>query len=233
MKKNGKIFAIAWAVVFVVCNAIIFLVPNKVMGITRFDKPVFWVSYALVALAMIGQLVVSLVFCKKDTAEKKFLGLSLLHESYLTVAVAAVIGVVFMTIPVIPAWVAAILCLVVLAFHIITAIKITAATEYVAEVGEKVKIQTQFIRTLSAEASTLAACAKSDDAGTAARQVYDAIRYSDPMSNDALADCEKEIRNKYNELLTAIKNDTDDCRAIADELLLLIQQRNAMCKTLK
>ncbi len=233
MKKEINFFAVVWALLVVVFNAVTFIVPNEVMDVTRFDKPLFWVSYAFVMLSFAGQLVVVVRFCKKDTAEKRFLGLSLLRASYVAVSVCVIVGTVFMTLPVLPVWIGAIVCILVLAYQILTAVKITGATDYVEQLGEKVKTQQQFIRTLTADASILSERAKTQETKMLANKVYEAIRYSDPMSNDALAECETEIQSKYNQLKALITDDADECKEAVDELLLLIKERNAKCKILK
>lgn len=233
MKKSFKFFAIVWALIVLLFNAITFIVPNNVLGVTRFDKPLFWISYALVMITFIGQLIVSLLYCRRDTAEKKFLGLTLLRESIVAVSISLVVGVIFMTLPILPTWIGSIVCLLILAYHILTAVKVTSAISYVEHVGEKVKTQTAFIRTLTTDASTLSAKAKTSDYKAIASKVYEAIRYSDPMSNDSLVMDEANIQSKYNVLKDSIINNNENVKEVADELLLLIKDRNAKCKLLK
>ena len=55
-----------------------------------------------------------------------------------------------------------------------------------------------------------------------------AIRFSDPMSNEALADLEKEISDKFTELKTAY-----DKAAIITVLDSLIVERNKITKSFK
>ena len=64
MKKNFKYFGITWIVGFILFNAITFLIPNEVFGVTRFDKGVFWIAYALITLSFIAQLMTAYKFIK-------------------------------------------------------------------------------------------------------------------------------------------------------------------------
>ena len=66
MKKNFKYFSITWIVGFVLFNAITFIIPNEVFGVTRFDKGVFWIAYALITLSFIAQLITAYKFVKDD-----------------------------------------------------------------------------------------------------------------------------------------------------------------------
>ena len=79
MKKNFKYFAIVWIVGVIIFNAITFLTPNEVFGITRFDKSVFWIAYALVTLSFIAELITAYVFIKDDSKEKIFLKIGRAH----------------------------------------------------------------------------------------------------------------------------------------------------------
>ena len=76
--------------------------------------------------------------------------------------------------------------------------------------------------------------AKIPELKTEAKKVYEAIRYSDPMSNPALSDLEAQIFNKFNEFSSTVKSENmETTKTVAGELLTLIQNRNKKCKLLK
>ena len=78
------------------------------------------------------------------------------------------------------------------------------------------------------------ASAKSETAREECRKVYEAIRYSDPMSNDALAGVEGQITIKFAELSEAVKtDDADKITEAANELVILIGDRNKKCMLVK
>lgn len=145
MKKAFKYFGIVWLIGIILFNAITFLIPNKVFGVTRFDKTTFWIAYALITVAFIAQLVTAYVFVKDDSAEKIFLRLPLLTTSYLTVIVSVVVGLIFMIFPVLPAWIGAIICLLIAGYFAIACVQAGAAAGIVEQVGQKVKEKTLFI----------------------------------------------------------------------------------------
>lgn len=107
MKKNFKYFGITWAVGFIIFNAITFLIPNEVLGVTRFDKGVFWIAYALITLSFVFQLVTAYKFVKDDDIEKTFLNIPLLKTAYAAIIVSIVIGLIFMIFPILPSWIGA------------------------------------------------------------------------------------------------------------------------------
>ena len=65
MKKTFKYFALIWFISLVIFNAVTFIVPAEIAGINRFEQPTFWVAYAFISVALIGQLVSALLVCSK------------------------------------------------------------------------------------------------------------------------------------------------------------------------
>ncbi len=234
MKKNFKYFGIVWLVCFALFNAVTFLIPAEIMGINRYEQPVFWVSYALIVVCFLGQLFIAWKFTDNETGEKVFLGIPLLTTGYAAVIVSLIVGAVFMVVPVIPAWIGAIVCLVVLVYFILAAVKAHAAAEAVEAVGEKVKAQTSFIRMAIVDAEMLVQRATTEEIKAEARKAYEALRYSDPMSVPALAGVEAELSKKLEDLKRAVADSNAEAvTAYAAELVLLAQERNAKCKMLK
>ena len=234
MKKNFKYFGIVWLVVFVLFNAITFLIPNEVFGITRFDKAGFWIAYALITVAFIAQLVTAYIFVKDDSAEKTFLHIPLIRTGYAAVIVSAIVGLIFMIFPVLPAWIGAIVCLLIAGYFAIACVNAGAAANAVEQVGQKVKEQTQFMKMAVAEAANIIARATTEEIKAETKKVYEALRYSDYMSNPALETLESAIDKQLKALKSAVADANDEeVKRITKELLLTIQERNVKCKLLK
>ena len=234
MKKNFKYFGITWIVGFVLFNAITFLIPNEIFGTTRFDKSVFWISYALITLSFIAQLITAYKFVTDDNAEQIFLNVPLLRIGYMAIVVSIIVGIVFMIFPVLPAWIGAIVCLLVAGYFVIACVKASAVANVVANIAVKVKTKTAFMRMAIIEAENILSRATTNEIKSEVKTVYEALKYSDPMSNPALDDIEQEINNSLNELKNAVtNNDSVKVAAITTQLLLLIKERNSQCKVLK
>jgi hypothetical protein len=128
-------------------------------------------------------------------------------------------------------WVGVIVCAIVLAANVLSVVKATAAIDEIERVDTKVKTQTFFIKSLTVDADTLMASAKSEAVKAECRKVYEAIRYSDPMSNDALASVESQITVKFAELSEAVKiDDAEKVAEIVNEVVVLVGDRNKKCK---
>ena len=139
-----------------------------------------------------------------------------------------------MAVPDLPNWLGAILGAVVLAFTAVAVIKASAAADIVESVDKKVAEKTAFLRVATADAEVILASAKSAEIKAECRKVYEALRYSDPMSNEALSVTEAKITVKLDELKSAVTaDDAEKTKTAAEELVLLIKERNAKCKALK
>lgn len=233
MRKYFKYYGICWAIVLMLFNVITFVAANETVGLSSVGSS-FWVGYAFITIAFIGNLICSFLFFKKENKGKVFLNVPIINLAYSALIVSLIVGAVAMAVPQIPYWIGVIVDVLVLAFYAIAIVKASAAADIVNDVEQKVKAQTFFIKSLTVDADSLMARAKSDEMKAETKKVYEAIRYSDPMSNDALASIENQIQNEFNAFADAVKNnDIDLAKTSASELVILINDRNKKCKLLK
>lgn len=231
MKKTLKYYSIIWGIVLILFNVISF-VPAENLGVERYTAS-FWIGYVFITLSFIGQYVCT-CFALKDELKKTFYRLSLVSTSYTGLILSFIFGGLCMLISVMPYWISVILCAVVLTFNVITVAMAATASEIESGIDEKIKTKTFFIKSLTVDAEDLIARAKSQDAKSACKKVYEAIRYSDPMSNDALSSVENEITYKMSKLQAAVmSDDSGSVASTADEILILLANRNSKCKLLK
>lgn len=227
MKKNFKLYLVAWAIVLALFNVISFVVPAE-------KTTSFWIGYIFISLTFIGQLACSYTVFKANNATKTFYNLSLVKIGYVGLIASFVVGGLCMLISPLPYWVGVVACAVVLTANILSILKATVAVAEVERIDSKIKAQTSFIKMLTIDADTIMAQAKSDAVKAECRKVYEAIRYSDSMSNDALASVEGQISAKFAELSDAVKaDDFTSVTEIANEVVILIGDRNKKCKEMK
>ena len=232
MNKKFKYYALIWAILLAVFNVICFITPDEAAGMSKFGGA-FWAGYIFITIAFIGQLVCAYIALKTDDKTKLFYNIPIIRVSYTGLILTIVFGALCMAIPNLPNWAGIIACLLVLAFTAITVIKAKAAADIVENIDAKVKAKTIFVKTLTVDAESLFACAMKPEAKAACKKVYEAVRYSDPMSNDALAGVESQITLKFNEFSNAVTGGADTVFTHADELVVLIGDRNKKCKALK
>ena len=232
MRKLLKSYAIIWAVLLALFNVIAFVSVGWA-GMEKYT-PSFWIGYIFITLAFAGQLICAYFALKDNDLKRTFYNISLLTTSYSGLILSFVFGGLCMLISPLPYWVGIILCAIVLAANVIAVVKASAAIDLVSEVDEKVKENTFFIKSLTVDAESLVSRAKSEGVKTACKKVYEAARYSDPMSSSALASVESEITINLSKLSDAVISDNFDVATeCASELVVLFNERNRKCKLLK
>lgn len=233
MKNVFKYYVVCWAVLAAVFNLIVFIVPNEMIGMNKFGGA-FWSGYVFIMLAFVGQLVCAYFAFKAENKQKFFYNLPLITISYAATIASVIVGTLCMVIPNLPNWVGIIICLVILAFSAVSVVKAKAAADVVSEIDKKIKVKTLFIKSLTVDAESLMARAKTDEINAELKKVYEAVRYSDPMSDEALSGIESQITLKFDLLSKAVAEENAEAvRSAAEELVILINDRNKKCKLLK
>lgn len=234
MKKHFKNYALLWAILFVTWCAVVFLVRPVIPGYTIIYDSRFWISFAFIVISFVTNLICAFTAFKSDNLEKIFMNLPLVTISRTALIITVIAGSAIMLIPDCPYWIAAAVCAVILLFNVVSILKASWAAETVIDTQEKVKTNTSFIRELTSDAQNLISKADNDKLKKVCKDVYEAVRYSDPMSNSNLSQIEDEISSKFNELSLAVeKNNTDKVKHLSDELVVLIKERNSKCKQYK
>ena len=234
MKKAFRFYLIAWAILFVIFNVVVIVLPKEttIAGVTYTKLGgLSWITLILFELCFVGHLICTWIALKQNKLSGTFYRLPLIRLSYACIIVTTVIGCVMMAVPNLPDWIPLIVALIIMALYAVAVLKAAAAAEIVEQIDEKVKVQTAFIKTLTVDAQTLLSRAKSEPVKTVCKKVFEAVRYSDPMSADALSDVESRIRTEFDCFTDAvISDDAEAATASADELLTLIKERNGRCK---
>ena len=232
MKKGFKYYAIAWAVLLALFNVIAFVSVGWI-GYEKYTAS-FWIGYVFITLSFVGQLGCAWFALKEENLQKLFYNVSLITTSYTGLILSFVFGGLCMLISPLPYWVGTILCAALLALNVVAVVKATATVDLVSAVDEKIKVQTFFIKSLTVDAECLMAKAKSAEVKAECKKVFEAIRYTDPMSHDALSSVEGQITIQFAKLSEAVENGSaESVAAVAEELLILLTERNKKCRLLK
>ena len=233
MKKKFGLYSIVWLLCLAVFNVIAFVTPNKIGELSKFSGS-FWIGYIFITVAFLGQLICAFIAFKAENLKKFFYRMPLISVSYGGVIAMLIFGSIFMAIPTLPEWIGIIVCVVVLAFNAISVIKATAAANIVNGIDEMVATQTLFIKSLTADAQSLMTSAKTDELRAEAKKVYEAVRYSDSMSTDALSRLDSQIKGQFAAFADALRSeDIELAKTNSAELIELIAKREQTCKLLK
>lgn len=230
MKKQFNNFAIIW-----LCGVVLFSTVVLLVNISAASLSVaFWVAYAFVLLAFAGQMLVAYKFFNEENKDKVFLNMPLMVLSRRCVIVSFVVGTALMVIPKVPYFVAPIVAVLILVLYTVAIVKAKMAGEAVEAVGQKVAVQTAFIKDMTVKAETVVSSAKTDATKEIATKVYEAFRYSNKSSHGGLDEVEAKISANYAVFADAITSGDDDlAKSVGEQLIKLIADRNAIAKANK
>ncbi len=233
MKKTFNFYAIIWAICLVLFNILSFITPNEIAGVSKFAGS-FWIGYGFITISFIGQLVCAYITFKADNLKKLFYNIPLINISYIGLVIMLIVGDMAMAVPKFPEWLGIIICFVVLAISIIAVLTAKVAIDAVTNIDEKVAKYIAFIKCLTLDAQSLMNRANAPMLKEKCKKVYDALRYSDPVSSEQLSDVENQIKNEFDLLTDAVlSDDLDKTEISVKEILTLISDRNNKAKLLK
>ena len=171
---------------------------------------------------------------KVETKEKMFLTVAQFRTAYIVTILSVILSGIYLFVASAPYFIVYIAAILVYALAVISIIKAKVAVSVVAGIDEKIKVQTFFIKSLTVDAEHLMNTSKTTELKALAKKVYEAVRYSDPMSNAVLVEVEEKIQNGFSDFENAVNGeDFELASSTADELLSLIDIRNKKCKLLK
>lgn len=232
MKKTFKSYLTIWAILLVLFNVIAFVSVGWV-GQEKYTAS-FWIGYIFITLSFVGQLVCAKIAFEAKNLSKLFYNLPLISLSWRGLIASFVVGGLCMILSPLPYWVGIIVCAAILAITAIAVVKANVAADTVSEIDTKIKTQTLFIKSLTVDAEGLLARANSDEIKAQCKRVYEAVRYSDPMSHEALGATESQITLKFAELTSAVQDaNPETVEKVAREVCILVDERNKKCKLLK
>ena len=222
MKKNKGMAYAVLAIAFVLFNIIVFSVPTA-------KTATFWIAYAFSVVAFASQIIIwKFAFKGADTLKSKFLGIPLISVGITYLIIQIIAFAIFMVLPLTASWISIVVCALILGISTICLIGTETGREEVGRVEEKVEKKVFYIKSLQVDVEMLASTETDSDTKTALTKLAEKIRFSDPMSNEVLADLEAEINAKVKELKTA-----ENKAEIITVIDSLITERNKKLKILK
>ena len=198
-KKSWIMTAIIYAIVFAVFNLLVFVIAKEKNG-------VFWMSYAFMCLAFVIQIVSMLLALRTLETETVFMGIPLASLSLYYFFAAIFVGAVFMFFQNAPFKLALVLQVLVLAVYVIVAILALMSRDVVQDVNDNLKENVEAIKTLTVDVDVFIPQVNDPALKKALKKLSETIKYSDPMSNAAVADIEDQIMQTVNELRINIEN---------------------------
>ncbi len=221
-KSSKGMFYLVLGILFALFNVIAFVIPTD-------KKPTFWIAYVFSVVAFVLQIVVwTLAWKNGDTLKSKFLGIPVIHVGIVYLILQLIAFGVFMALPNIPAWVAVVVCALILGISAVCMVGTQVGKNAIEQTEARVRQKVFYIKSLQVDVELLAERETDTTVKASLQKLAEQIRFSDPISHEALADVENTIREKVEQLKTSdSKHDT------IQEIHLLFVERNKKAKILK
>lgn len=226
-KKSWIMTAVIYAIIFAVFNLLVFVIVNK-------KNEVFWMSYVFMCIAFVVQIVSMLLALRSLETETVFMGIPLASLSLYYFFAAIFAGAVFMFFQNAPFKLALVLQVLILAIYVVIAIMALMSRNVVQDVNDNLKENVEAIKTLAVDVDVFIPQVNDPALKKSLKKVSETIKYSDPMSNAAVADIEEQIMQTVNELRINIENSrNEEAIQTCKDLEVLFLQRNSLLKATK
>lgn len=227
--KSFKLYTAIWVVCFALFNLVTFAVPFP----ARFSGT-FWIGYIFISITFLLQLACAYYALKTDSLQKTVYNIPIFKKSITGLILMIIAGLMGMIIPSLPMWLEIIICSVVLAGTLISLMLNFSYSEAVESIDKKIKTSTFVMKSLVSYAQHIMAVADTPETKIIAKKVYEAIRFSDFVSNAALEEIDTSIQRQFAAFEDAVStSDIELSQSLGKELLNLIDKRNKRCRLLK
>lgn len=222
MKKDFVRSALCLGVLLVLYILLAFLIPFA-------KTAVFWISFVftLVAFAVTGWALYT-AFLKKPDATSRFYGFPIARIGVIYGGGQLAAGLLLMALGKwTPAWLAVLVYAVMLGAGVIGLMSADAVVETIHIQDQKLKTDVTFMRSLQSKTHQLAAQCDSAEV----KAFCENVRYSDPVSSEALAEIERDLSAAVDDLQAAVVDgDTEVITQLARKADSLLSERNRVCK---
>ncbi|MBQ4557112.1 MAG: hypothetical protein IJA60_05650 [Clostridia bacterium] len=218
--KNTVGIGLIYAILLGVFNLLTFTIFK-----TRTD--VFWLSYGFMTFAFVVQIVSMFVAFVPTDVETAFFGIPLASFSVFYLCAELVIGAVFMIFQQVSFTLALIIQILLLAAFLIIAIISVLSANTVQAISDKVKENVFNLKSVLVDIEMMRDSCTDPELKVALRKLSETVKYSDPMSNEAIASVEQRITRKVSELQICLDdNQIDDAKQACADLERLYVERN-------
>ena len=226
VSRKKRVMAVG--ILIAVFNVLVFVLPFV-------QTTTFWISYIFGMVALVS-IEFGWIFAweKASTLKNKFLGIPILQLGLIYLIVQVIASLALIAASFIPWQVALIEGVVWLAINAILIMSADIGRDAIEKIDQQVSAKTSYIKSLQAEVNQMVNSAKDEELKRQLKDLADAIRYSDPISDPALGSIEDNIT----QLIENIKNciGSENSSEVIDsitEARSLLNERNTKIKFIK
>lgn len=220
-KKFGMMTALIYFVIFVAYNLFVFLIFKNYNNI-------FWISYVFMVVAYLIHIGCAFYIGKNLSVRAAFFGIPLFSFSIFFICAELFVSFVFMIFKnSASVRVAVLIQALLLCLFIVIAVISLMTRDVVSDVDKKIKENVGNIKGLNVDVEMLIQrCTDAETTG-ALNKLSETIKYSDPMSNSAVATQDQMIMQYMPELRMAFDSgDMTKVKDLCGKIELLFVERN-------
>ena len=229
MNKNAIRWWVVLGVVLVVYNVLAFALP--------FPKTaVFAVSYLFTMIAILAQIyVIRTAFYRGEGVKSKFYGFPIAKLGVIYLAVQLIAGLVFMALGlIVPVWLPLALYVVLLGIAAAGFVAADAARDEVVQQEVKLEKNVSRMREFQAKGRALVALNQVPEAARPLEKLAEDLRFSDPVSSEALTEIEDQLAECLAQLQEAVSaQKTEQILSVCQEAEHILAEPNQLCKLSK
>ena len=191
----------------------------------------YWVCFGFTVLSILIQLV-AIPRAMDGDARSKFYGFPILRISFYYLAAQIILSLLFMFLSRwVPWWIPAVIFIVLLCAALVGFITTETVREEIVRQEVYIKKQISVMRSLQSKVDTMAAQCDGEKGKAAVAALAEELRFSDPVSNDAIYDADMELSACIDNLQQAIVDgNEEDIITMCRKSMEALAERNRLCK---
>ena len=197
--------------------------------------PNFWSAYGFTMVGFLLLVIYAFIALKNATSMRRaFFGLPVLYVGLVYFICQLVWGMIGILVPDISLPIYTVISVLLLGVGAVMVVMALIGGQAVQDIDDKVKIKTFFIKSLLAKAEGLPAKCSDTELTGEVKAVIEKIRFSDPMSVEALSELEEKIGEEFDQLQVAVESQSaSTAKGHCAALIRFLDERGRMCKLLK
>lgn len=222
MKKDTLRLLIISIAVLIAYNFAVFMIPC-------YKTTTFWISwvFSLVSFA-VAEYAIYTGLIKKPDVKSRFYGFPIARIGVVYLIAQVAVGGLFMAIGhIVPWWLATVAFTIGLAVALIGVMAAEAVVEQIQLQDMQLKQKVSAMRSLQSQVGSIA----SQTQIAAVQKLAEDFRYSDPVSNEATAEAESELKAILDTMQQAVAEaDTAAVEQLCSKASAALSERNRLCK---
>ena len=225
--KSKKIIIVLSILLLLTYSVIMLLIPFT-------HNACFWLGFGWVIASIVMGAVASCYVLKGSNSKKSFYEIVTIKHTFAFIITIIVVSIISAVVKVVPLWLAIIVYLIITIAYIMLTYVTNLSKVSLNRVSENVKGHTIELNLLIAKVELFMKLVNDTEVKKTLVNLYDLLRYSDPMGNDNTKQLEKAILATFEEIKDCYEQgDNERVHTLCLKLENLIEKRNAICKIYK